>query len=322
MSTIGLTLGLARTSRTQALFDKTVELDHGRLECRDSFSTGYDNTGARHRLILNGSIPGGEMSTSSYILARVRGAPIRALPVFLNRKFRHRCMYCSVDSVLRHPKHLSGKVVTAHRYNSTTAVWVRGLLQNEYGVKPEDMTWEIVEKDLGKEVEVAKPQGVRIGLIPKPRTRENAIRLVELGKIDAALEPYSDLGSNPRLRRILHDHRKEEEAYFKRTGVIPVIHTLVLQEKAVEEDPGIVKSLMAAFRKAREMEDSNGSPEEREESHWMRGLVGHDPYGYRLDPCARRSIETLIGYQMQQGLLSFKPDVNNLFFPDVIADQD
>lgn len=317
-----LTLGLARTPRTQALFDKTVELDDGRLECRDRFSTGYDNTGARHRLILDGSIPGGEMSTSSYILARARGASIRALPIFLNRKFRHRCMYCSRDSDLRRPGQLNGKVVTAHRYNSTTAVWVRGLLQNEYSVKPEDMTWQIVEKDLGKEAEVAKPQGIRIGLIPEPRTRENAIRLVELGQIDAALEPYSDLGGNPRLRRILADHRKEEQAYFQRTGVIPVIHTLVLQEQIVTENPGIVESLLAAFRKARKLEDANASPGEREESHWMSGFVGHDPYGYRLDPCARRSIETLIGYQVQQGLLSSEPDVNDLFFPDSIVDQD
>jgi len=316
-----LTLGLARTPRTQALFDRTVEPDNLRLECRASFSTGYDNTGARHRLILDGTIPGGEMSTSSYILAWARGASIRALPIFLNRNFRHRCMYCSTASVLRHPKDLSGKVVTAHRYNSTTAVWVRGLLQNEYGVKPEDMTWEIVEKDLGQEAEVAKPKGVRIGLIPEPRTRENAIRRVELGQIDAALEPYSDLGNNPKLRRILQDHRREEEAYFGRTGVIPVVHTLVLQEKVVEKTPGIVKELMTAFRKARKMEKSNASPKEREESDWMRSFVEHDPYSYGLDLCARRSIETLIRYQMQQGLLKFKPNVDELFFPDSLADQ-
>jgi 4,5-dihydroxyphthalate decarboxylase len=317
-----LTLGLARTPRTQALFDGTVGPDNIRLECRASFSTGYDNTGARHRLILDGSIPGGEMSTSSYILARARGASIRALPIFLNRTFRHRCMYCSTESVLQHPKDLSGKVVTAHRYNSTTAVWVRGLLENEYGVKPEDMTWEIVEKDLGKEAEVAKPKGVRIGLIPEPRTREHAIRRVESGQIDAALEPYSDLGRNRRLRRILQDHRKEEKAYFKRTGVIPVIHTLVLQEEVVEKNPGIVRGLMAAFRKARKMEDANASPNERKESRWMRGFVEHDPYSYRLDPCACRSIETLIEYQMQQGLLYFKPNLDDLFFPNSIEDRD
>lgn len=313
-----LTLGLARTPRTAALFDRTVGPDTIVLDCRDRFSSGYDNTGARHRLILRGNIPGGEMSTSSYILARARGAAVRALPIFLNRKFRHGCMYCSANSGLRRPEELRGKVVTVHRYNSTTAVWVRGLLQNEYGVEPRAMTWQIVEEDLGDEAKTEKPEGITIGLIPEPRTREHAVRLVESQRIDAALEPYSDLGRNPRLRRILDDHRREEEAYFKRTGVIPVIHTLVLQERVAQENPGIVSELMSAFRKARAVEETYASPEEREEQDWMRRFVAHDPYAYRLDPCARRSIDTLMEYQVQQGLLPSKPDLDDLFFPETI----
>lgn len=311
-----IALGLARTPRTQALFDQTVRPDGVLLECREGFSEGYDNTGARHRLILEGQIPGGEMSTSSYILARSRGAPIRALPVFLNRKFRHRCMYCSVASELRHPENLRGKVVTVHRYNSTTAVWVRGLLENEYSVKPHEMTWRIVEQDLGDEMKTTKPGAVRIQCISEPRTREHAIVQVERGEIDAALEPYSDLGKNPRLRRLLQDHRTEEEAYFRKTGVLPVIHTLVLQEKIAEAHPGIVKSLLSAFRNAREMEDAYADPGEKEESRWMTRLAGHDPYGYRLDACVRRSIETLMSYQMQQGLLAKETKVDDLFFAD------
>jgi 4,5-dihydroxyphthalate decarboxylase len=316
-----LTLGLARTPRTEALFDRTVEPDTILLDCRDQFSEGYDNTGARHRLIIKGDIPGGEMSTSSYILARARGVPIRALPIFLNRKFRHRCMYCSAQSTLRHPGDLTGKAVTVHRYNSTTAVWVRGLLQNEYGVEPRDMTWQTVEPDLVDEAKRSKPESIRIGLIPEPRTREHAIRLVESGEIDAALEPYSNLGQNPKLRRILGDHRKEEEAYFKRTGVIPVIHTLVLREAVVKENPRVVRELMSAFGEARAMEEAYWSTEDKEEWEWMKRFVGDDPYGYRLNPCARRSIDTLMEYQMQQGLLSFKPGLDDLFFPDAIEDR-
>jgi len=317
-----LTLGLARSPRTQALFDGTVQAETIELDCRDRFSTGYDNTGARHRLILKGEIPGGEMSTSSYILARARGAAVRALPVFLNRKFRHGCMYCAANSDLRHPEELRGKVVTVHRYNSTTAVWVRGLLQNEYGVEPRDMSWQIVEKDLGEEAKAQKPEGIRIGTIPEPRTREHAVELVESQRIDAALEPYSDLPRNPRIRRILRDHRKEEESYFKRTGVLPVIHTLVLHEASVEENPGIITELMSVFRKARAMEEAYESQEEKEERDWMTSFLGHDPYAYALDPCTRRSIETLMEYQVQQGLLPRKPDVADLFFPEATENSD
>lgn len=313
-----LTLGLARTPRTAALFDGTVAPATIALDCRDRFSAGYDNTGARHRLIIGGELPGGEMSTSSYILARAGGAGVRALPIFLNRKFRHGCMYCSVSSDLRRPEDLRGRAVTVHRYNSTTAVWVRGLLQNEYGVDPRDMSWRIVEPDLGAEAAARKPAGIRIEMIAEPRTREHAVELVESGEIDAALEPYSNLGANPRLRRILENHRAEEAAYFKRTGVLPVIHTLVLREAAVQDNPAVIPELMAAFRSARALEEAYSSPEEKEEWEWMQRFLGHDPYAYVLDPCARRSIEALMDYQVQQGLLRRKLDVEDLFFPDSI----
>ena len=100
-----------------------------------------------------------------------------------------------------------------------------------------------------------------------------------------------------------------------------MIHTLVLREAVVEENPGVVRELMSAFRKARAMEETYWSTEDKEEWDWMKEFVGDDPYGYRLDPCARRSIDTLMEYQMQQGLLSSKPDLDDLFFPDAIAHQ-
>ncbi len=200
---LNLTLGLSLTPRTQALFDRAVQPEGINLECRDRFSEGYDNTGARHRWIIEGSISGGELSTSSFILARTRGVPIRALPVFLVRKFRHRCIYCPLTSQLKNPSELKGKRVTVHRYNSTTAVWVRGLLQNEYGVRPEEMDWHVVENEIGEEAVYPPPRSVRLRFIPAPRTREHAIQMVEAGDIDAALEPYTDLAKNPNLRCVL-----------------------------------------------------------------------------------------------------------------------
>ena len=136
-----LTLGLARTPFTQALFDGRVAPRGIFLKCEDQFSEGLDNTGARHRAIIAGTIPGGELSTSSFILAKTRGVPFLALPIFPARGFRHRTIYCHEKSPIREPFELRGSRVTVHRYNATTAVWVRGLLQNEYDVPPESMKW-------------------------------------------------------------------------------------------------------------------------------------------------------------------------------------
>ena len=316
---IKLTLGMAVTPRTHALFDGSVQPDGIELRCESQFGGGLDNTGARHRVILDGAIDGGECSTSSLILARMRGAPLRGLPVFPARQFRHRCIYCSATSALNHPSELKGKRVSAHRYNATTAVWLRALLQDEYGVSPEEMEWYVAEPDVGEEAKFPPPKSVTVNFISAPRTREHAIELVENGVIDAALEPYGSLAKNPKLRRLLKDHRREEADYFRRSQVIPVIHTLVLQEKLVEKHPWIVETLLSAFRKARVLEDRYMTEEETSEARWLREDIGYDPYAYTFDVSTRKSLAALIRCQIQQGLLDREPALEELFFRETLT---
>ncbi|MGH7846828.1 MAG: hypothetical protein ACREQW_16915 [Candidatus Binatia bacterium] len=311
---LAVTLGLSLNPRTRALFDGTVKPNGVELQCASQFGEGLDNTGARHRAILQGKIDGGECSTSSLILARMRGVTLRALPVFLARQFRHRCMFCAADSNLAAPSELRGKRVTTHRYNSTTAVWVRGLLQNEYGVPPETMEWYVAEPDVGEEARRPPPGSVKF--ISPPRTREHAIELVETGAIDAALDPYSSLGKNPALRRLLVDYRREEANYFRRTEVIPVIHTLVLREKLASAQPWIIESLMSAFRQARGLAEKYMNEQDQAEVRWLSATIDYDPYAYSLDRSARKSLEALLHYQVQQGLLEHAPALEDLFFPD------
>jgi len=313
-----LTLGMAVTPRTQALFDGSVRPEGIQLRCESQFGGGLDNTGARHRAILAGAIDGGECSTSSLILARMRGMSIRGLPVFPARQFRHRCFYCATNSALKHPAELKGKRVSAHRYNATTAVWLRALLQDEYGVAPDQMEWYIAEPDVGDEANVPPPRSVTVKFIDAPRTREHAIELVESGAIDAALEPYGSLAKNPKLRRLLTDHRREEADYFRRTQVIPVIHTLVLQEKLVTQHPWIVDSLLSAFRKARALDEKYMNDEEKDEARWLGEAIGYDPYGYSFDDSTRKSLAALIRCQLQQGLLQRAPALEELFFTETL----
>jgi len=316
---IKLTLGFAVTPRTRALFDGTVRPEGIQLRCESQFGDGLDNTGARHRAILGGAIDGGECSTSSLILARMRGVSLRGLPIFPARQFRHRCIFCPVTSTLSHASELKGKRVSAHRYNATTAVWLRGLLQNEYGVSPEEMEWHVAEPDVGEEAVCPPPKSVIVNFIPLPRTREHAIELVENGEIDAALEPYGSLAKNSRLRRLFRDYHGEEADYFRRTQVIPVIHTLVLQEELVAQQPWIANSLLSAFRKARGLAEKYMNEEEKEEARWLSEAIGYDPYGYGFDVSTRKSLETLIRYQLQQGLLEREPALEELFFHETAS---
>src|SRR4030095_2689887 len=202
MNTLSLTIGLSASPYTQAFFDATVRPNGIELQLQTRFGDGLDNVGARHRAIIAGKVDGGELSISSYILARLRGAPLIALPVFLSRRFRLRCMYGRADSPLQHPSELSGKRATVHRYNATTPVWLKGILQNEFGVKPKDIEWVVAEPDIAEESLRPPPPDVRVNFVSPARSREPAVELVQQGEIDAALEPYA-LHNNPNMRYLM-----------------------------------------------------------------------------------------------------------------------
>src|SRR3989454_2646789 len=151
MAPLTLTIGFNPAPNTQALLDRSVQPAGVDLKIQTHFGEGFDNVGARHRAIIVGKMDGGELSISSFILARLRGVRLRALPVFLSRRFRHRCMYFPVGSPLRDPAELAGRRITVHRYNATTPVWLKGILQNEYGVKPQTVEWLVAEPDIAEE---------------------------------------------------------------------------------------------------------------------------------------------------------------------------
>ena len=155
-------------------------------------------------------------------------------------------------------------------------------------------------------------------IIPPPCTREHAIELLEKGELDAALEPYQTLSSNPRLRLIFPDYRKVEEEFFLRTGAFPINHLLVLREHIAEAHPWIVESLLTAFREAEALAERYRNEEEKKEAAWERKVMGElFAYSLKKGP-ARRSLATLMEYQIQQGILDSKPEIESLFFPQAL----
>ncbi len=317
MAKLTLHLGVNPAPNTRALFDGSVKVEGAELQIESEFGAGLDNVGARHRKIIAGELDGGELSISSYVLARHRGMRLRALPVFLSRKFRHRCMFLPVGSPVREPSELAGKKITIHRYNATTPVWLKGILQNEYGVKPASVEWIVAEPDIAEESLRPPPPEIRVRLMPEPRTRERAIEMLERGEVDAALEPYDTLADNPKLRRVLPDHRKVEEDFFRRTGCFPINHLFVLKEDIADANPWIVEGLLKAFRDAEAAADRYRNPKQKEESAWEKKVMGGAfEYSLNRGP-ARKSLETLFTYQIQQGIADKKPDLESLFYPQV-----
>ena len=317
MSALPLTIGLNPSPYTEALFDKSVQPTGIELQLQSHFGEGLDNVGARHRAIIAGALDGGELSISSFILARLRGVPLRALPVFLSRRFRLRCVYCRANSPVHHPSELAGKSATVHRYNATTPVWLKGILQNEFGVKPSDIDWYVAEPDIAEESLRPPPPDVRVRLIAPPRTREHAVEMVEKGEIEAALEPYH-LHDNPKMRYLMSDFRQAEKQFFHRTGAYTVNHLFALRDEIAEEHPPAVQSLLAALKEANALADRYRDEKQKSEIAWEREVMGEE-FSYSLkEGCARRSLEVLMEYQIQQGILDTAPKIESLFFPEVL----
>ena len=204
-----------------------------------------------------------------------------------------------------------------HRYNATTPVWLKGILENEFRVKPRDIHWYVAEPDIAEESLRPPPADVRVSFVDSPRTREHAIELVERGAIDAALEPYQ-LHENPKMRYLMPDFHQAEKEFFRRSRAYSLNHLFVLREEIATRNPRVVAALYEALKEANDRADRYRDEKQRREAEWEREVMGED-FIYSLHQgCARRSVETLMDYQVQQGILDKKPEIEDLFFPEFL----
>ena len=258
-----------------------------------------------------------EMSLSWYMMARCRGEPVVALPVFPMRMFIHPYIFCSSASNIHAPEDLKGKKVGMDQYRLTVGLWARGILTEFYGVRPEEMLWFTSE-----------PEGA--GFLPPKEVSiadrdESVESLLLKGEIDALIAPNvppSFRAGDPRIRRLFKDCRTEIMEYFRKTKIFPITHTVVLRESLVAEHPWIVSSLVGAFaeaeiicRKSYEYPKRLALPsavlviEEEEEA------FGNEPFQHGLTPQNRVVLDKFLQYAEEQGYISYRPKLSDLFAP-------
>ncbi|HEY2986629.1 MAG TPA: hypothetical protein VGL11_02815 [Candidatus Binatia bacterium] len=258
-----------------------------------------------------------EMSLSWYAMARCRGEPVIALPVFPMRMFIHPYVFCSPSSGIRAPEDLRGKKVGMDQYRLTVGLWARGIIKEFYGVRPEEMLWFTSEPEGAG---FQPPDGVRIAV-----RERNVESLLLDGAIDALIAPNvpaSFRAGDPRIRRVFKNPRSEITEYFGRTKIFPITHTVVLRESLVAEQPWIVNSLVNAFveaekicRKSYEYPKRLALPsavlviEEEEEA------FGKEPFQHGLTPQNQIVLEKFLQYAEEQGYISRRPKLKDLFAP-------
>jgi 4,5-dihydroxyphthalate decarboxylase len=272
-----------------------------------------------------------EMSFSTYMLALSQGEfPYRAIPIFLSRVFPHGSIYVRADAGIRAPRDLRGRLVGVPSYHFTRGLVVRGMLQDEYGIKPSDLRWRIGGVDRPEDYSyVAKPSppGVEVEFIAAGRHLSG--EMVE-GRIDAIIsyrDPWLLLDGDPVISRLFGDFRATEQDWYRRTQVFPAMHLVGIRASLLREHPDLAMRVCRAFEEAKaaclprllDLDSLKVTlPWLVAETRATIALMGRDfwPYGVAKN---LRMIETLARWSFEQGLSSKVLTPGALFDPTTLA---
>jgi 4,5-dihydroxyphthalate decarboxylase len=318
MANLKLSMALSHYDRHIPFFDGSVQaegIDLTVLEVGQSnpLKHGQD----RHeRMLQNGEFDICELSLSSYLMAKSRGMPFTAIPVFPRRLFSLSQMWVNVDAGINSPQDLLGQRVGLSTFQTTLSVLAKGDLQSEYNVPWREMAW-IVSKE--EAVPFTPKEGVSIKLAPPGKTLG---AMLEEGEIAALMVPHPPpqaLRGSPKIRRLFADPKREEIKYFQKNGYYPIMHVVAFKDGVLAKNSWVAQTIMAAFDKAKEAcmeyyDDPNWS-----RFVWGRHLFeeerktfGEDPWPHGVKK-NRANLERFIGYSLDQGLIEKKLAVEQLF---------
>jgi 4,5-dihydroxyphthalate decarboxylase len=310
---ISLTLACGDYEIVRALREGQVRPDGIDL----TILTQMDSATRHWRFLRGGEFDVAELSASGYLAARDNDMPFRAVPVFLHRRFRHGFMFINTAKGIAKPADLAGRKVGVKTMMTTAVLWMRGTLEHEYGVPLKSIEWFA---ELGDDVDVKPPAGLKLTRLQDDKSVET---MLADGELDAVL--HSDLikpflAQDARVARLFPDHKKEETAYFKKTGIFPIMHVLGLRQSLVEQHPWVAVNLYKAFNEAktiamRRMQNPRIVPLAWYRDAWeeQEKILGPDPWEYGLTDSNRKNLEALIGYSHEQGLIKKKPALEQLF---------
>ncbi|HVY58137.1 MAG TPA: ABC transporter substrate-binding protein [Xanthobacteraceae bacterium] len=315
MARIPLTLACGDYEIVRPLKEGTVQPDGIDL----TVLTGMDSTTRHWRFLRNREFDIAEASCSSYLLARDQGLPFAAIPVFLHRRFRHGFIFINTSKGIRKPTDLIGKKVGLKQYQATAIVWMRGILEHEYDVPHRSIEWF---SELDESIEFTPPPGLKLTRLANEKSVEN---MLAEGELDAVLHP--DLikplvEKDPRVARLFPDYRAEEIAYYKKTSIFPIMHVLGIRQEIVDKYPWVPINMYRAFEEAKSiamkrMVNPRIVPLVFYREAWeeQEDIFGPDPWEYGLSERNRHTLETLVGYSHEQGMIRRRIPLDELFLP-------
>ncbi|OAP54225.1 hypothetical protein AYL99_11326 [Fonsecaea erecta] len=319
-----------RCNFASALYDRMVPLAVGEVQPAGlsvNFIDVHHPRDIFDRMIANQEFDASELSSSEYITRHVAGdRTFIALPVFPSRVFRHSFIVVNKDKI-KEPKDLNGKRVGVQLYTMTAAVFIRGLLQHEYGVDISSIEW--VEGKMEGPGSHGKPSALKplkpIRITQNTNPTKSLSDLLESGEIDATIgaDIPACLGKAPHIDRLFPDFKKVEMEYYKRTGIFPIMHLVAMRRDYYEQNKFAASALYNALNDSKELArkrmESTGAlrymlpwlPQELDEIH---EVFGEDCWPYGIEE-NRKTLEALVQYLYDQSMIERKVPIEELFAP-------
>jgi len=286
------------------------------------------------RLIKKDSFDVSEMSAAVYFQLRSQHAfPYIALPVFPSRLFRHGYIFVNKSAGIREPKDLNGKRIGVPEYRQTAAVFIRGMLRQEYGVDLHSIRWleggVNAPRSFDAELDLQPAGDYSIEFVGADRTLDQLLLAGEIDAVLGARSPNSFRTHPDVVGKLFPNSRQLEQDYYKRTGIFPIMHTIVMREELHRSKPWISDSMYKAFVQAKDWcwEQMRFSGAARYMLPWLFDdidelgrVFGGDPWPYGLEE-NRITLDALNQYLVEQGLMPAPLDLEEIFTSIVLSNE-
>ena len=322
MARLGISLACCDYDRTRALFDGRAP-----IEGCDVYATPMVPEEAFHRAFKYQEFDVTELSLSSYMMVTARGdGPYVGIPAFVSRLFRHSSIYIRTDRGIEAPADLKGKTVGVPEYQMTAALWVRGILGDEHGVKPSDIHWRsggLMEAGREERSPLSLPPEIELESIP---TEATLSQWLDEGRLDALVSARAPSGfdrGDPNIARLFPDYPAAERDYYRRTGMFPIMHLIGIRRSLYEKHPWLAVNIYNAFVRAKaicygelgQIGHLHATlPWPIAAFHDARALMGEDYWSYGVEP-NRKELEAITRYSYEGGLSGRRLTAEDLFAP-------
>ena len=258
-----------------------------------------------------------ELSLFGYLVARDTGQAFTAIPAFPHRRFRHsyavKRMQCGIES----PADLNGRRVGLDTLQNSAGLWMRGILQDHYGVDLKSIEWWCQEEE---DISFQPAAWMNVKRVPNGKSID---RMLLDGELEAAIYPEvlpSIRNRAPQVGLLFPDPKAAEVEYYRRSGIFPIMHTVVIRNEILEKHPWVAVSVLQGLQRAkalcyRRLQNPRNLALVwvQELMHEQEAVFGKDPWPYNLED-NRKTLEAAVRYAFDQGMIRQKPKIEELFF--------